>query len=107
MQDLTPPAWFPGSISAMEGFWAVFWIAVVLKIPLAMLLYIVWWAVKDPPVAEAEDTGGGGSDRDPRPHPRGPLSPRPRRGPHADPYPSSPPRVRTARGRRRVPAGHS
>ncbi len=49
----------------MEDFWAVFWIAVVLKIPVAMLLYIVWWAVKDPPMPVVEDTDGGGSDRDP------------------------------------------
>ena len=33
----------------MSGFWAVFWLAVVLKIPIGLLLYIVWWAAKDPP----------------------------------------------------------
>jgi hypothetical protein len=96
----------PGTIRSMEGFWAVFWLAVVLKIPIFMLLYIVWWAVKDPPLAEADDRDDGGSDRDPWPHPRGPLPRPPRRGQHADTRPSSPARVRTIRGRRRVPSGH-
>ncbi len=90
----------------MEGFWAVFWLALVLKIPIFMLLYIVWWAVKDPPVAAADRRDDGGSDRDPWPHPRGPMPKPPRRGQHTGPLPSSPTRVRTLRGRRRVPAGH-
>ena len=90
----------------MEDFWAVFWIAVVLKIPVAMLLYIVWWAVKDPPMPVVEDTDGGGSDRDPGRHPRGPVPRPPRRGPHAEPGPAPPARVRTAPRIRRVPAGH-
>jgi hypothetical protein len=88
------------------GFWAVFWIAVVLKIPVAMLLWIVWWAIKDPPVPEVERRDGGGSDRDPRPHPRGRPPHPPRRGPHAIPAPAPPARVRIARGLPRVPAGH-
>jgi hypothetical protein len=90
----------------MGGFWAVFWIAVVLKIPLVALLVIVWWAIKDPPVPEADDEDGGGSDRDRTWHPRGRPPRPPRRGPHRDPEPSSPQRVRIARARRRVPAGH-
>jgi hypothetical protein len=89
------------------GFWAVFWIAVVMKIPIVMLLWIVWWAIKDPPLAEADERGDGGSDRDPRPHPRRRPPHPPRRGPHADPSPASPARVRVARGRKRAPAGHS
>jgi hypothetical protein len=88
----------------MEGFWAVFWIAVVMKIPVAMLLYIVWWAIKDPPLAPANGDEGGGSDRDPRPHPRGPLPKPPRRGQHADTRTPSPARVRTAPRGRRVSA---
>lgn len=90
----------------MSGFWAVFWIAVVLKIPLAMLLFLVWWAVKSPPAPEVDDDDGGGSDRDPRPHPRNRPPRPPRRGPHREPAPAQPRRVRVARGRRRVPAGH-
>jgi hypothetical protein len=77
----------------MDGFWAFFWLAVVLKIPICALLYIVWWAIHqtDDEVEEAGD--GGGSDR----HRGGPRSrpPRPpRRGPHAEPPPRSPKRVR-------------
>jgi len=83
----------------------VFWLAVVLKLPIAALLYIVWWAAKDPPEAWVEDDSDGGSRRD-GPHPR-PRSPRPpRRGPHADPQPAAPSRTRVARPPRSVPAGH-
>jgi hypothetical protein len=88
------------------GFWAIFWIAVVMKIPLAMLLWIVWWAIKDPPLAETSEDEGGGHDRDPRPHPRGRPPRPPRRGPHRAPTPQAPRRMRVARGRRRVPSGH-
>ena len=34
----------------MGGFWTVFWLAVVLKIPIFALLYIVWWASRPPEV---------------------------------------------------------
>ena len=30
----------------MEGFWPIFFLAVVLKIPVGLLLYLVYWAVK-------------------------------------------------------------
>jgi hypothetical protein len=89
----------------MSGFWAVFWLAFVLKLPIVALLWIVWWAVREPPQPEAGEGGDGGSPRD-RPHPRlRPPGPR-RRGPHATPLPRAPERVRIVRGRRRVPAGH-
>ena len=90
--------------SAMGGFWAVFWIAVVLKIPLVALLLIVWWAIKEPPVAELDDEDGGGSSRS-APQPRGHPPRPPRRGPHRGPEPSSPRRVRVARGRGACPPG--
>jgi hypothetical protein len=77
----------------------------VLKIPIAALLWIVWWAIHDPPVPEAGEDDEGGSDRDPWHARRRPPRP-PRRGPHDDVRPGSPARVRRARGRRRVPAGH-
>lgn len=89
----------------MSGFWAVFWLAVVLKIPIVALLLIVWWAIREPPLPEAEDDDKGGSDRDPW-HPRRRPPHPPRRGPHRRPAPGSPARMRVARGRRRVPAGH-
>jgi hypothetical protein len=82
----------------------IIWLAVALKVPIAALLYLVWWAVKDPPVPAADDGSGGSPDRDPRPHPRGRPPNPPRRGPHGAPEPSSPARVRVAerRTRRRV-----
>jgi hypothetical protein len=89
----------------MSGFWAIFWLALVMKIPIALLLYIVWWAVKDPPMAEATDDDEGGSRR----HGPGPRLPRPqppRRGPHGDPAPRAPARVRATALPHRVPDGH-
>ncbi len=89
----------------MSGFWAVFWLAVVLKIPIAALLWIVWWAVREPPLPNVGNDDGGGSDRDPG-HPRLRPPRPPRRGPHRSTETRPPARVRTARGRRRVPSGH-
>ena len=55
----------------------------ILKIPVFMLLYIIWWAVKDPPQPELADDSNGGSDRPRKPRP---ITPRhPRRGPHGGP----------------------
>jgi cell division protein FtsN len=86
--------------------WGIVWLAIALKIPIVALLYIVWWAIKDPPVPEPQDDGGGSHDRDPRPHPRGRPPHPPRRGPHGAPEPSAPARVRVAQRPRRVPSGH-
>lgn len=65
----------------MEGFWAVFFMAVILKIPVVALLGIVWWAIRQvPDPDEAYDGDDGGSHRqlDPRrPRPRGPHGPVP------------------------------
>jgi hypothetical protein len=86
----------------MSGFWAVFWLMIALKVPIAALLYIVWWAVKDPPVPEVDSgDGGGGSRRDPHPRIRPPHPPR--RGPHAEPAPRPPERVRGAKRGPRLP----
>jgi hypothetical protein len=85
--------------------WGFIWLAVALKIPIAALLWIVWWAIKDPPVPEAEDGRGGSPDRDPHPHPRGRPPHPPRRGPHGAPEPRAPRRVRTAERRRAVTPG--
>jgi hypothetical protein len=73
---------------------AFIWMFVVLKIPIAALLWLVWFAVKDAPQPVGSDQDDGGSKRPDRPH--GPKPPRPpRRGPHhAAPLPA-PPRVRT------------
>ena len=72
------------------------WMLVVLKIPVIALLWLVWWAVKEPKPQEEEPVR---VQRDPAPepdHPR-PRRPRPpRRGPHAEPAPPAPGRVRAA-----------
>jgi len=77
--------------------WAFFYMFVILKIPVALALWIVWWAVKqdrEPADEQADQDGGRGPD-----HPR-PRRPRPpRRGPHAEPLPASPKRIR-AKGKR-------
>jgi hypothetical protein len=82
---------------------------VALKIPLALLIYIVWWAIKQEPETPASDEDDGGSKRlsrrHPPHHPRKPFPHRPRRGPHGDPAPRSPSRSRTVRARART-LGH-
>jgi hypothetical protein len=77
--------------------WGIVWLALVLKIPIIALLYLVWWAIKDPP-EPVIDEDGGSPDRDPRPrpHPRDPHPRPPRRGPHGPPEPAAPARVRVA-----------
>jgi hypothetical protein len=82
----------------MSGFWAVFWLAVILKIPIAALLLIVWWAIREPPVPEADPGDGGGNvPRDPHPRTRPPKPSR--RGPHTQPGPAAPARVRVTHRR--------
>jgi hypothetical protein len=87
--------------------WTFLWLMVFLKIPIVGLFLIVRWAVRDAPDTATDQDGGIG----PRPRPRHPHHPRsrlprsPRRGPHGDPAPLSPPRIRaltTAQRRPRV-----
>ncbi|HET6448149.1 MAG TPA: hypothetical protein VFG31_03495 [Conexibacter sp.] len=75
-----------------------------LKIPLAALLWLVWWAIRQTPDEENVPQGGDGGARvgDPR-HPRRPLPRHPRRGPHGDPAPLAPARTRTTVARARTP----
>ena len=73
----------------MEGFWPIFFLAVILKIPVAALLYLVWWAIKQTP--ETEEAPPESEDRDPLHWRRAPK--RPRRAP-------SPRASSTARSRR-------
>jgi hypothetical protein len=75
-----------------------------LKVPIAALIYIVWWAIKQEPDESSSDEDGG-VKRHNRPHPPRPFPRRPRRGPHGDPAPSPPARVRTTRARART-LGH-
>ena len=80
---------------------------VILKVPIVALFLIVRWAVRQTPEAELGiDDGGIGPM--PRPlHPHRPVGsgsrlPRaPRRGPHGDPAPASPVRMRTLAQRQR------
>lgn len=78
----------------------MFWLILILKIPIAALLYIVWWAIREPPVPEPDPgDGGAGIARDPHPRIRPPQPPR--RGPHTGRPPTAPSRTRgTGRGRR-------
>lgn len=82
--------------------WGFLWLMLALKIPLGALLYLVWWAVKQTPEEAEQPTPGGDGGPKVR-HPRRPLPRHPRRGPHGDPLPSSPPRTRTVVARARTP----
>ena len=71
----------------------------VLKIPIAALLWLVWWAIhQEPEEVTPRDDGGIKVPGDRMPvHPRKPLPHAPRRGPHGegDEMIPPPPRVRT------------
>jgi hypothetical protein len=74
--------------------WTFIYLMVALKIPIAALLYLVWWAIHQTPETTENGSGDGGIKR-PR-HPRPPLPRRPRhRGGHGMALPS-PPRTRRA-----------
>jgi hypothetical protein len=87
--------------------WTFIWLMVLLKIPIVGLFLIVRWAVSQTPEMASEQDGGIG----PRPRPRHPHHPRsrlprsPRRGPHGEPSPASPPRVRALSSHQRLPRG--
>jgi hypothetical protein len=89
----------------VEGFWPIFFLGVVLKLPVAMALYLVYWAVQaEPELEELPDDGDHGFRRW-RAEPRRPRGPR--RGPHqpdALPLPDCPPGGRLRVVRRPVPA---
>jgi len=85
-----------GTLVGVEE-WGFIWLMFVLKIPIAAMLWLVWWAVtsQPEPIADSDDSdGGSGTPRVPLPH-GGPRSPHRRpRGPHGDPSPSAPERTR-------------
>jgi hypothetical protein len=80
--------------------WTMVYLFVFLKLPILAACYLIWWAVHQEPEYD-EDPGGGGGK--PRPHPAPTLPHAPRRGPHHEPAPPSPPRVRSAKARSREP----
>jgi len=63
----------------VEGFWPIFFLLVVLKIPVFGALWLVWWASKAPEVDGAADDSDDGFKRW-RPEPSFPRGPR--RDPH-------------------------
>ena len=74
------PAFWP-----TPGMSAAFiFLMVILKIPIALLLYIVWYAIKSPPQPEPVAGEDGGTKRPLSPRPRHPQHPRPAlpRNPH-------------------------
>jgi hypothetical protein len=85
--------------------WGFLWLMLALKLPLAALIYLVWWAIKQEPEDTSSSDDDGGVKLRARPHPRQPFPKRPRRGPHGDPAPAPPARVRTTRARART-LGH-
>jgi len=79
------------------------WIVVSLKLPLVALGLAVWWAIRnEPQEPPASDDEGGQRRWDSRRAPLRPFPTRPRRGPHGDATPPSPPRIRTVRARART-----
>jgi hypothetical protein len=86
----------------MTGFWAIFFLLVVLKIPVLGSIWLVWWACKSVEEPDgAEDSGGGSGHRRPQPKlPRGP-----RRGPHGGGAQALPPCPPGGRTRVVTPAG--
>jgi hypothetical protein len=72
--------------------WGLFWMIVVLKIPVVALLWLCWWAIRAEPEPAAGDSTGGDGGGGHSPRPRTPRPPR--RGDHAVPAPQAPPRVR-------------
>ncbi|HEU4656920.1 MAG TPA: hypothetical protein VFR97_05325 [Capillimicrobium sp.] len=87
--------------------WTFLYLMVFLKLPIIALLLLVWWAIRQSGPEQEADEGGesddGGTKR-PR-HPRPPLRPLPRRGPHHGiPAPASPPRTRSVVARARIAA---
>jgi len=80
--------------------WAFVWMMLVLKIPVILLLWLVWWAIHETDAPAPADGDDGGTKHPPEP--RRPQFPfHPRRGPHGDPPPPAPARTRVtvARGR--------
>jgi hypothetical protein len=77
--------------------WGFIWLMFIMKIPLGALLWIVWWAIHAQPAVDELPSDGQGRRRHGPRLPTGPRSPR--RGPHAEPPPAAPARVRRARGR--------
>jgi hypothetical protein len=81
----------------MHGFWPIFFLLVVLKVPVFSALGLVWWASRPAPEPDGAQEDPDGGFRRFRPQPKRPGGPR--RGPHgggaAQPLPPCPPAGRT------------
>jgi hypothetical protein len=84
--------------------WTFIWLMAFLKIPILALFLIVRWAVRQVPESAGGEDGGIGPALRPyhSHHPRRRPPRPPRRGPHGDPPPGSPPRVRAPARRTRI-----
>ena len=79
--------------------WTFLWLMLGLKIPIAALLYLVWWAIHQTPETAEPRAGEDGGNRKPRhPRPGLPRHPRPR-GAHGLPIPDPPRRMRVVPAR--------
>ncbi len=80
----------------MDGFLPIFFLLVVLKIPVLAAIWLVFWAGKPPETAFSEDDSGGAG-----PNRWNPSRPRPR-GPHGEPFSGgAKPRVRLSSSTRK------
>ena len=79
------------------------YLMVILKIPIVMLLGIVWWAIRQDTDTVDVPPAGSPRPRSPHPHshPRRPLPRLPRRGPHGGARLPAPLRTRTVVARAR------
>ena len=83
--------------------WLTIWFMVILKIPIAYLAYVIWWAVKDPPEPRPEIAVAAQTMPDddvpgrPRPY-GGRRRPDPARGPHGRSLRRAPARSRERTG---------
>jgi hypothetical protein len=86
----------------MEGAWPIIFLAVVLKIPVAFGLWLVWWAIRQEPQLDDAPGGEAHGFRRWRRQPRNPRGPR--RGPHGGGTAMPLPDCRPSRRTRTVPA---
>src|SRR3954468_17260577 len=91
-----PPGWVACRRTVS---WTCVYLMVGLKIPIAALLYLVWWAIHQTPEVAEPRPGEDGGPRKPRhPRPGLPRHPRPR-GAHGLPIPAPPRRMRVVTAR--------